>query len=302
MSSKPSLATVKSSNASATWTYKPTAVFVGGTSGIGEATARALAVATRGRAHIIIVGRSRTRAEAIFDSFPRTTESQYDFIECDVTDMKKIVEAAKEIQSKAFNGRLNYLVLSQGVWLCAEPKQSLNGIDQRLVLTFYSRWKFVEELAPLLDKAGDQGEEARVMAILNPEGGSAIDISDLGMKKTTGGLALAGAGTGYTNAMIQEYSKLHPNLAFFNIYPGLVDTPNANGAAWWTKPLIAIARRLIMITPEESGERMLSALLNPEYKKGGFYLNQYANQVQVASEDGEVKKALVDHFRAEVAV
>lgn len=55
--------------------------------------------------------------------------------------MKNIVDAAKEIQSKATGGSVNYLVLSQGIWLFVEPKQSLNGIDLRLVLNFYSRWK-----------------------------------------------------------------------------------------------------------------------------------------------------------------
>ncbi|KAG8951957.1 hypothetical protein FRC04_005290 [Tulasnella sp. 424] len=304
MPSKPSLAEVKDANASAAWSYRPTAVFVGGTSGIGEATARAFATATKGRAQIIIVGRSRPRAEAIFASFPKTTESQYDFVECDVSDMKNIVDAAKEIQSKVTSGSVNYLVLSQGIWLFVEPKQSLNGIDLRLVLNFYSRWKFVDELMPLLEKAAEKGEEARVMTVLNPEGGGPIDTSALGMRKTPpSGLALAKAATEYTNVMIEEYSKLHPNVGFSHKFPGVVSTPNMDAASWWTKPLIAIARRLIMIQPEESGERNLSALLNPEYKKGEFYLDQYAGQVNtVTKQSEEVKKAVLDHYRSEVAV
>lgn len=58
-----------------------------------------------------------------------------------------------------------------------------------------------------------------------------------------------------------------------------------------------------MIQPEESGERNLSALLNPEYTKGGFYLDQYAGRVNtVTKQSEEVKKAVLDHFRSEVAV
>ncbi|KIO31621.1 hypothetical protein M407DRAFT_241720 [Tulasnella calospora MUT 4182] len=302
MPSNPSLSEVKASNASTTWSHRPTAVFVGGTSGIGEATARALATATKGRVQIILVGRSRARAEAIFASFPRTPESQYDFIQCEVSNMKNIVNAAQEIRSKLTNGTLNYLVLSQGIWLFVEPKQVLNGIDHRLVLNFYSRWKFVDELMPLVEKAAEKGEEARVMTVLNPNDAGSVDVSDLGRKTTTSGLSLAKAATAYSNVMIEEYPKLHPNLAFYNIFPGVVSTPNMNAGAWWSQPLIAIARMLIMIKPEESGERMLSALLNPEYKKGGFYLDQYAGQVNVAKENEEVRKAVLDHYRSEVAV
>ncbi|KAG9042742.1 hypothetical protein FS837_010455, partial [Tulasnella sp. UAMH 9824] len=161
---------------------------------------------------------------------------------------------------------------------------------------------FVDELMPLLEQAADNGEEARVMTTLNPNDPELVDVSDLGRKTTTSGLSLAKTGTAYTNVMIEEYPKLHPKLAFYNIFPGVVSTPNMNAGAWWTQPLIAVARVLIMIKPEESGERMLSALLNPEYKKGGFYLDNYTNQVSVAKENEEVRKAVLDHYRSEVAV
>ncbi|KAG8924165.1 hypothetical protein FRC01_011857 [Tulasnella sp. 417] len=267
MPSKPSLSEVQAANASSTWSNRPTAVFVGGTSGLGEATARALATATK--------------------------ESQYDFIQCEVSNMKNIVDAAQEIRSKLSGGSLNYLVLSQGIWLFVEPKQVLNGIDLRL---------FVDELMPLLEKAAAKGEDARVMTVLNPNGAETIDVSDLGRKTTTSGISLANAAAAYSNVMIEEYQKLHPNLGFYNIFPGLVSTPNMKAGAWWTQPFIAIARVLLMIKPEESGERMLSALLNPEYKTGGFYLDQYAAQVSVTKENEEVRKAVLDHYRSEVAV
>lgn len=63
--------------------------------------------------------------------------------------------------------------------------------------------QFVDELMPLVEKAAEKGEEARIMTVLNPDGGGAIDTSDLGMRKTTSGLALAKAATEYTNVMIE---------------------------------------------------------------------------------------------------
>lgn len=141
MPAKPSIAEVKASNAAASWSSFPTGVFVGATSGVGEGVVRAFAAATEGHAQIIIVARSRTRGEAILASLPKASDSKYDFVPCDVSDPKNIVAAAKDIREKLPGGKLNYLVMSQGVYPWGPPQPSLNGIDLRMVLDFYSRWK-----------------------------------------------------------------------------------------------------------------------------------------------------------------
>ncbi|KAG9003945.1 hypothetical protein FRB90_011083, partial [Tulasnella sp. 427] len=286
MPSKPSLSQVRASNASVTWPYRPTAVFVGGTSGIGEFTAKSLAEATKGNAHIIIVGRSLPKAEKIIASFPKSPNARYEFVQCDVLDMKNTVSAANEIKRKVPEGGLNYLVLSQGIWPFGEAKPALNGIDARFVLNFYSRWKFVDELMPLLEKAGNNGQDARVMSVLNPSVKIPIDLDDLGMKKGDSGFARANMSTAYTNVLIEEYSRLHQRLSFYNIFPGIVDTPNSDAALWWTKPIVYIAR-FFMITGEESGERMLAALLRPEYKEGAFYVDQFGEPVDAQLDNEE---------------
>jgi NAD(P)-dependent dehydrogenase (short-subunit alcohol dehydrogenase family) len=57
----PCLSDVRAANAAILGALKnvPVAVFVGGTSGIGQATAEAFARHTKGNAHIIICGRNR---------------------------------------------------------------------------------------------------------------------------------------------------------------------------------------------------------------------------------------------------
>lgn len=64
MSGSTSLAAVRAANAAALSSLKsvPVALFVGGTSGIGQATAEAFARHTQGNAHIIICGRNREGA------------------------------------------------------------------------------------------------------------------------------------------------------------------------------------------------------------------------------------------------
>lgn len=48
----PSLASVRETNSTVSISYRPTALFVGGTSGVGEATAKAFANAVKGERFI----------------------------------------------------------------------------------------------------------------------------------------------------------------------------------------------------------------------------------------------------------
>ncbi|KAG9023820.1 hypothetical protein FS837_005620 [Tulasnella sp. UAMH 9824] len=302
MPSKLSLDQVRASNATATWSYRPTAVFVGGTSGIGEATARAFAQATKGFAHIVIIGRSRSRGEAIIKALPKTTDSKYDFVSCDVTDMRNIVNTSKELKEKLNITKINYLALSQGGNPLLPDHPSLNGIDRRMVLEFYSRWKFIDELLPLLNTAANKGEEARVLIIKGSTAQQPIDPDDFGFRKNPStALAQTKATCVYNNMMVEEYSKLYPKLSFCHMYPGLVNTPAFDTVLWWQKPLVLVAKLLFMISPEESGQRLLFALLLPQLKKGGFYIDQYAEPAAAQKETKEVRDALIEHYKKEVA-
>ncbi|KAJ7762932.1 hypothetical protein B0H16DRAFT_1268746, partial [Mycena metata] len=54
----PTLATAEASNAGFAPSYIPVAVFAGGTSGVGQGMVEALARQTKGRAHIVLIGRN----------------------------------------------------------------------------------------------------------------------------------------------------------------------------------------------------------------------------------------------------
>ncbi|KIO31622.1 hypothetical protein M407DRAFT_19364 [Tulasnella calospora MUT 4182] len=300
MPSKLSIDQVRASNATATWSYRPTAVFVGGTSGIGEATAKAFAQATKGFAHIIIIGRSRSRGEAIIKTLPKTTDSKYEFVSCDVTDMQNIANTSKELKEKLNITKINYLALSQGGNPLLPDHPGLNGIDRRMVLEFYSRWKFIDESLSLLNAAATMGEEARVLIIKGPAVQQPINPDDFGFRKNpSAAFAQTKATCIYNNMMVEEYSKLHPKLSFCHMYPGLVNTPGFDTVAWWQKPLVFVAKLLFMIPPEESGQRLLFALLLPQFKNGGFWVDQYSEPAVAQKETQEVRDALVEHYKQE---
>ncbi|KIO21686.1 hypothetical protein M407DRAFT_245407 [Tulasnella calospora MUT 4182] len=306
----PSLSSIRASNAAFTSAYRPTALFVGGTSGCGQGTAEAFARATQGRAHILICGRNREAAERIIETFPKHPESKYEFVQCDVTLMKNVVTAAEEVKHKITDAdgkktTLNYLVLSQGIMVMNGFDPTSEGIDKKLALHFYSRWKFVDELLPLLEKASTDGEEARVMSILDPGTGSPLDTSDLGLKNTFSLARAAKHARDYNDNFVAEYSSRHPGISFIHIYPGFVNTPGATkNLPWYLKPIAAPIAHLGGRSLGDCGEYLATGLFNPAYKAGGFYLNQDGEPVAKSKlnvDDLEARRKLVEHYTKEVA-
>ncbi|KAG8879146.1 hypothetical protein FRB97_001926 [Tulasnella sp. 331] len=226
------------SNAAFTASYRPVALFVGGTAGVGQGTAEAFARATKGNAHIMICGRSKASADKIMATFPQTPESNYEFIECDVSLMKNVVATTSAIMSRVSS--LNYLVLSQGILTMQGFTPTSEGIDMKLSLHFYSRWKFVSELMPLLENAKTHGQEARVMTILHTSRGQPLLEDNLGLKRDYSMRGAAGQSITYNNLMIEEYAKTYPQMSFTHIYPGVVNTSLARNLHWSLRLLLGV--------------------------------------------------------------
>jgi NAD(P)-dependent dehydrogenase (short-subunit alcohol dehydrogenase family) len=177
-----SFSAICADNATFSPSYFPVALVVGGTSGIGRATVEAFARYTKGEAHIIICGRNRAAAEAIITSFPKSPNGKYEFIACDVSLMKNVHVMTTSLLSTL--PKLNFLVLSTGFLnFNGRFDETNEGIDKKLAVDYYARWKLINDLIPLLQKAKDAGEDAKVMSVLAAGKGGTIDLNDLGLKK-----------------------------------------------------------------------------------------------------------------------
>jgi len=180
----PSFTDVQTSNATYAPSYVPVAVFTGGTSGIGKAMAEAFARYTKGRAHIIIIGRNRAAGEAIIASFPKPTDTKdgwkHEFVSCDAALMSNIRSTCADLIDRL--PRINYLVLAAGYASFTSTEETSEGLDRQLALRYYSRYVFISSLLPLLIKARESGQDARVMSILG-SGRASPDLDDLGLKK-----------------------------------------------------------------------------------------------------------------------
>ncbi|KIK03607.1 hypothetical protein K443DRAFT_676611 [Laccaria amethystina LaAM-08-1] len=266
----PTLAAAKTSNAGYCPSYLPVAVIFGGTSGIGQAITETLAEYLKGRVHIVIVARNKAAADAIIASLPipiasDAAGSKYEFMACDVTLMKNVHTACRELSERL--PKINFLVLSAGVFALTGREETEEGIDKKMASRYYSRWAIIHDLLPSLRKAKEAGEDASVLSILGAGIGWEVDVEDLGLKKRYTALKAMMQTISYNDYMIAEYAKREPEIAFTHISPGTVDTPGLYPSSWLLTILMLPLRPflwLISAKPQDCAEYMLFALLNAE--------------------------------------
>ncbi|KAI1169207.1 hypothetical protein F5B18DRAFT_13601 [Nemania serpens] len=239
------------------------AVFVGGTSGIGNITLKAL-VATGVGVRIYLVGRksSEERMRAfIRELHTINPKAEVIWTEGEVAllaETKRVCETIKTQES-----HVDLLFLSTGYAPFDGRSETTEGLDIAQSLEYYSRMLFIQTLLPLLNEA----KSARVVSIL--AGGmerAAIDLDDLELKKP-GNLYGVRAQMLYTAMNTMTMEKLaagNPRVTFIHSSPGWVDTGNVRrgidmSSSWglfvsfFLGPLIG----LVGFSGEESGQRYL---------------------------------------------
>jgi len=296
----PSISAARAFNEGCKLAYFPVAIFVGGTSGIGQGTAEAFARYTKGNAHIIICGRNRTAAEAIIASFPKPTiaagpQPVHEFVQCDATMMKNVKATTIELLSRL--PKVNFLFMSPGFLTFKGRDETEEGIDKKLALHYYARWKFAYDLMPLLTAAKEKGEDAKVMTVLGAGTGGVIDTDDLGLKKHYSVRKAASTAVTYNDLMVNDFAAQHPDMAFTHIDPGPVRTSLAHFKHWALKPINLLMEAMLYLghSQDECAELMLFALLDG--KKGVFRRDRNANDIGNYSYHGteETRKKLWEH-------
>ncbi|KAJ7096963.1 hypothetical protein C8R44DRAFT_889551 [Mycena epipterygia] len=277
----PRLAAAESFNATFAPDYIPVAVFAGGTSGVGQAMAEALARLTHGCAHIILIGRNAETANKILASLPKPNDPKgwkHEFVSCDATSMAEVRATCAGLLARL--SHINFLVMSAGANSLVESSDTSEGLDHHLSLRYYSRYVWTKELLPLVSEARRLGQEARVMSILGAGFGNAINTDDIGLDKARAktikplkGAMLSFAAVkgmitspGLNDAMMAWFASQNPDLAFTHIHPGLVRTSAFHFEfGWLLAPLAWLVQYILSwfaISQDEAAQYMLYALLS----------------------------------------
>ncbi|GKZ20912.1 hypothetical protein AbraIFM66951_003829 [Aspergillus brasiliensis] len=249
----PTLSQVRQSNTTlGAQRQKMVAVFVGGTSGIGEATAKQMALAVK-QPTIHLVGRNPASGSRVLEELRASNPNgSFHFIQSDVSLLHSVDKACAEITQK--EKHIDLLFMSTG-HLALSKNETNEGLDDNHALRYYSRMRFVQKLMPLLQASPGP---ARVVSILAGGQEGTIEEDNFDLTKSWSFTKSNTYGATLNSLAIEHLATAHPTVSFLHVFPGIVRTPlmnasfgNIGGA------ILSFLSRPISMTPEESGERNL---------------------------------------------
>jgi NAD(P)-dependent dehydrogenase (short-subunit alcohol dehydrogenase family) len=257
---------------------------VGGTSGIGESTAREFARYTISP-RIYLVGRNKEQASRIqAELHALNPSSQVKFVQSDITLLKNVDKACTEIQAQ--EKQVNLLFMTAGFLTLAGRTETTEGLDKKLNMNYYSRFRFVQNLLPQLTSAAEAGSLSRSVSVLAAGREADIVLDDLSLKTNYSARnALKHAAT--MNSLMASYlAELNPGTSFVHMSPGIVKTnmlQNMGFPKWITAPAFVLFTPFF-VNIRESGERHLYAstsdVFAPKAKGGsGSYLLEWDNSL-----------------------
>lgn len=240
------------------------AVFVGGTSGIGKLTLKAL-VSTGTTARIYLVGRksSEERMHAFIQELHTINpKAEVIWTQGEVALLAETTKVCETIRNK--EPHIDLLFLSAGYAPFGARRETAEGLEIAQSLEYYTRMLFALQLLPLLEKS----KAPRVVSVLG--GGlerKTINLDDLDLKQP-GNFNSMKAQLQYISMNTMTLEKLandNPNVTFIHSWPGWVSTGNVRRGlddsnwimAWVISLILEPLISLFSFSDEESGQRHL---------------------------------------------
>ncbi|KAI0191935.1 hypothetical protein F4808DRAFT_443481 [Astrocystis sublimbata] len=248
------------------------ACFVGGTSGIGNYTARAL-VATGASVRVYVVGRASAelRTSVFIEELQAINpKAELIWIAGEVSLLAEVTRVCGIIRER--ESRVDLLFLTTGYAPVGAREETAEGLEITQVLEYYSRMLFIQQLLPLLCDA----ESPRVISVLGGgmESASGIVLDDMELRKPgnygsyNGQMHCIGLNTIFMDRLARD----NPQVTFIHSHPGWCNTGNVKrgyeqGSKWdWFVWLFL--ERLIDyfgFSHEESGQRYLFQCTSAAY-------------------------------------
>lgn len=278
---------------------RPVAVFVGATSGLGEHTAYAFAKHTV-KPTIYIVGRNIEAGTRVVSQLRRINsdpESKYFFLKHDVTlisEADKLSEVIKKNET-----HVNLLFLSPGFLTTNGRTESKEGIDTKLAVNYYGRWRIIQNLLPLVEKAAESAGNdvnsvnARVITLLAPGNEGPVNEDDLDLKKN---FTLRNANrhiTEFNSLAVVRFAKLYPNIGFIHAGPGFVNTNIARELPWYVRMPMAPLMKVFADRVEDAGEKFCLVATDEKYRTGAHIIDgEHRSLLEKCEQKGYLKPEL----------
>lgn len=252
----------------------PVGVFCGGTSGIGLSTAVAFVEATKNSSlppTVYIVGRSAARGEAAKEQLTKINPKiKYQFLQHDLL----YIEQAKRVANiiKTHENYINLLSVSQGSFPANGQRLTDEGLEEKMAVSYYSRWAIINDLIPLLIKGAEKAKAdgvtdtpgAAVITALAAglEDPKLIDTTDYGLTKHNYSFPKVMAlGPTYNTMIADKFAREYPQIAFIHTYSGLVNSDVFRGLPWFVRPIANVVTTIFGRIPQSAGNANAYAAL-----------------------------------------
>lgn len=243
------------------------ALVVGGTSGIGQGVALALA---RRDYEVTVCGRSETRGQAVVASLQGTGHT---FVPIDAFDLSNVKHVADTV---AGAGPLDVVVMTQSMaslqGYTPTPKDQL---DEKLQLHYFSRVYLTLQLLPHFQTASTPSAPPPVPRVLTVLSGGVHSkyphaANDFELMEHYSVKNAADAAGFYNDAAFEKIALDHPNMVTCHAAPGFVNTNWGTELPWILRAVGRPLQALFGRSLEVSGEYLTEGLL--ALNRPGFYL------------------------------
>ncbi|KAG8795195.1 hypothetical protein FRC17_008174 [Serendipita sp. 399] len=191
--------------------------------------------------------------------------------------------------------KINFIVASSGFFTMKGRDETSEGIDKKLACHFYARFRFIHDLAPLVEKTAEKGETVGVVSVFSAGRGAPVDSNDLGLVKGFTLKKAAEQPATYTDAVMEEFAQRYPKVRFAHMFPGAVTTPGA--ASWPGAKLVLPLFRFATLTPAECAQMMWWRIWTSDapWSLGAHQINHRGVELRNPYLNEDVKQAVWEH-------
>jgi NAD(P)-dependent dehydrogenase (short-subunit alcohol dehydrogenase family) len=230
-------------------------VVTGATSGIGKATATALA---RLGASVLMVARAPARAEsAVRHVIDETGNSDVSFVTCDLSSLAAIEAATREIAARF--PAVHVLVNNAGVSI-ARRRLSVDGIETTWAVNHLAPFLLTKRLLPLLQR-GSPSLVVNVSSEFARWGRLRLGDPEHARGFYNGTLAYVEsklANVAFTLSLAERAKNT--GVSSVCVYPGLSVTRLLSDRWWWRSRLLKPLWRILFRTPTQGAEPVVRAI------------------------------------------
>lgn len=254
-------------------------IVTGATSGIGEETARVLAL--RGAAQVYICARNPSKLETsmseMIKALPPTSKAKISTLVCDLGDLESVKACAATFLKK--ESKLDLLVNNAGIMALPEFKPTAQGLESQVGVCHVGHFLLTKLLTPALKKAATKETPARVVS-LSSSGHRYHEIATLvqNPKLETVPYDKWGAYGNAKGSNMLFASELHHryfakhHICAFSVMPGGIHTGLQGHVELWTKiKWVVVTPFFFKSIPQGAATTLVCATTADPATDGGAY-------------------------------